>query len=201
MALQSQSNPTECAQSIGADFTKLSQRWPRLDAAVSHENVSGIPAVARQLFDVSPSAGRAAAGICSAGNAMAMRKTIALAFAAALAAGTLSLIPPSAAQNGGMPIFIPPDHSREDLRNHHSRDDLHGEHYDTVVANYTRRCTSLDGQFRRLQAYMGDSAALREALALHAQGVAHCSGGARLQGIDELTAAIRAIGGIPRVEL
>ena len=129
-----------------------------------------------------------------------MPKTIALAFAAALAAGTLSLIPPSAAQNGGLPIFIPPDHSRNDHHNH-SRDDLHGEHYDTVVANYTRRCTSLDSQFTRLQAYMGDSAALREALALHAQGVAHCNSGARLQGIDELTAAIRAIGGIPRVEL
>ena len=131
---------------------------------------------------------------------MAMRKTIALAFAAALAAGTLSLIPPSAAQNGGMPIFIPPDHSRDDHRNH-SRDDLHGEHYDTVVANYTRRCASLDGQFSRLRAHMGDSAALREASALHEQGVAHCNGGARQQGIDELTAAIRRIGGIPRVEL
>jgi hypothetical protein len=48
---------------------------------------------------------------------------------------------------------------------------------------------------------MGDSAALREAMALHEQGVADCNGGARLQGIDELTAAIRRIGGIPRVEL
>jgi hypothetical protein len=48
---------------------------------------------------------------------------------------------------------------------------------------------------------MGDSAALREATALYAQGVAHCNGGARQQGIDELTAAIRRIGGIPRVEL
>jgi hypothetical protein len=48
---------------------------------------------------------------------------------------------------------------------------------------------------------MAASAALREAAALHDQGVAHCNGGARLQGIDELTAAIRKIGGIPRVEL
>ena len=131
---------------------------------------------------------------------MAMRTTIALAFAAALAAGTLSPIPPAAAQNGGIPVFIPPDHARDDHRDH-SRDDLHGEHYDTVVANYTRRCVSLDGQFSRLRAHSGDSAALRQGTALYKQGVADCNGGARLQGIDELTAAIRAIGGIPRVEL
>lgn len=129
-----------------------------------------------------------------------MPKTITLAFAAALAAGTLSLAQPSAAQNGGVPIFIPPEHVRDDHRNH-SRDDLHGEHYDTVVANYTRRCASLDGQFSRLRAQMGDSAALRQGTALYKRGVADCNGGARLQGIDELTAAIRAIGGVPRVEL
>jgi hypothetical protein len=42
---------------------------------------------------------------------------------------------------------------------------------------------------------------LQQAAALHDQGVAHCNGGARQQGIDELTAAIRRIGRIPRVEL
>jgi len=123
---------------------------------------------------------------------MALHKTIALTFAAALGATALPLIPQSAAQNGGTPTFIPPNHSRGDQ---------HGEHYDNVTGNYTRRCTSLDSQYIRLQAHMGPSAALREATALHAQGVAHCNGGARLQGIDELTAAIRRIGGIPRVEL
>ena len=122
---------------------------------------------------------------------MPIQKTIRLAFAAAIAAATLPVISPSAAQNGGPPTFIP----------NHNAQDQRGEHYDTVVANYTRRCTSLDGQFSRLQAHMGASAALREAAALHDQGVAHCNGGARLQGIDELTAAIRKIGGIPRVEL
>jgi hypothetical protein len=81
------------------------------------------------------------------------------------------------------------------------RENQSGEHYDTVVANYTRRCTSLDGQFTRLRATMATSTMLQQASALHDQGVAHCNGGARLQGIDELTAAIRQIGGIPRVEL
>ncbi len=123
---------------------------------------------------------------------MAMQKTIVLAFAAAIAAATLPVISQSAAQNGSSPIFIPNNNRMQDQR---------GEHYDTVVANYTRRCASLDGQFSRLQARMGASAALREASALHEQGVEHCNGGARLQGIDELTAAIRKIGGIPRVEL
>jgi len=131
-------------------------------------------------------------GHCSAGIAMAMQKTIVLAFAAALAAATLPVSQP-AAQNGSTTIFIP--------NNHRTQQDQRGEHYDNVVANYTRRCTSLDGQFNRLRARMGDSAALREASALHEQGVEHCNGGARLQGIDELTAAIREIGGIPRVEL
>ena len=120
---------------------------------------------------------------------MTMQKTILLAFAAAVAAATLPVYQ-YAAQNA--PIFIPNNRAKQEER---------GEHYDNVVANYTRRCASLDSQFNRLRARMGDSAALREASALHEQGVEHCNGGARLQGIDELTAAIREIGGIPRVEL
>jgi len=130
-------------------------------------------------------------GHCSAGIAMAMQKSIVLAFAAAIAAATPPVISQSAAQSGSTPIFIPNNRMQ----------DQRGEHYDTVVANYTRRCASLDGQFSRLRARMADSAGLREASALHDQGVAHCKGVARLQGIDELTAAIRKIGGIPRVEL
>ena len=124
---------------------------------------------------------------------MTMQKTILLAFAVAVTAATLPVISQSAAQNRSPPIFIP--------NNHRMQQDQRGEHYDNVVANYTRRCTSLDGQFNRLRARMGDSAALREASVLHEQGVEHCNGGARLQGIDELSAAIREIGGIPRVEL
>ena len=76
-----------------------------------------------------------------------------------------------------------------------------GEHYDTVMANYIRRCTDLSNQFERARAEMAPSAQLEEASALYAQGVAHCGGGARLQGIDELTAAIRQLGAIPRVTL
>ncbi len=124
---------------------------------------------------------------------MPMQKTIVLAFAAAVAAATLPALAQPAAHSGSTTIFIP--------NNHRTQEDQRGEHYDNVVANYTRRCTSLDGQFNRLRARMADSAALREASALHEQGVEHCNGGARLQGIDELTAAIREIGGIPRVEL
>lgn len=118
------------------------------------------------------------------------KKSIVLAFAAAVAAVALPVATRTAAADGSR-IFIP----------NHNAQDQRGEHYDTVVANYTRRCTSLDGQFSRLRAARADSAALQEAAALHDQGVAHCNGGARLQGIDELTAAIRRIGGIPRVEL
>jgi hypothetical protein len=130
-------------------------------------------------------------GRCSTGIAMSMQKTILLAFAAAVAAATLP-VSHSAAQNGSTTIFIPNNRAKQDQR---------GEHYDNVVGNYTRRCASLDGQFNRLRARMADSAVMREASALHEQGVEHCNGGARLQGIDELTAAIREIGGIPRVEL
>jgi hypothetical protein len=81
------------------------------------------------------------------------------------------------------------------------RENRGGEHYDTVMANYTRRCTDLSNQFERARAEMAPSAQLEQASALYAQGVAHCSGGARLQGIDELTAAIRQLGAIPRVTL
>ena len=122
---------------------------------------------------------------------MTMQKTIALTFAAAMAATTLPVLSQAVAQ-GSSSVFIPPSHDRENQS---------GEHYDTVQANYTRRCTSLDGQFTRLRASMANSSMLQQASALHDQGVAHCNGGARLQGIDELTAAIRQIGGIPRVEL
>jgi hypothetical protein len=122
---------------------------------------------------------------------MTMQKMIALTFAAAVAAATLPVLSHAVAQ-GSSSVFIPPSHSRENQS---------GEHYDTVQANYTRRCTSLDGQFTRLRASMANSSMLQQASALHDQGVAHCNGGARLQGIDELTAAIRQIGGIPRVEL
>jgi len=75
----------------------------------------------------------------------------------------------------------------------------HGEHYDTVMANYTRRCTDLTSQFERARADMPPSAQLSEASALYESGVAHCTGGARLLGIDELNAAIRYLGVIPRV--
>ena len=122
---------------------------------------------------------------------MSVYKTIALTFAAVLAATAFPVLSHAVAQ-GSSTIFIPPNHARENQN---------GEHYDTVQANYTRRCTSLDGQFTRLRASMADSSMLQQASALHDQGVAHCNGGARLQGIDELTAAIRQIGGIPRVEL
>jgi hypothetical protein len=77
----------------------------------------------------------------------------------------------------------------------------HGEHYDTVMANYTRRCTDLRTQFEQARANMADSPQLAQATALYDLGVSHCAGGARLQGIDELSAAIRQIGVIPRVTL
>src|SRR6185437_6785638 len=101
---------------------------------------------------------------CSTGMTVAMQKTVVLAFAAAIAAAMLPGISPSAAQSAGTRIFIP----------NHDAQDQRGEHYDTVVANYTRRCTSLDGQFSRLRASMGASPALPAAVALHDQGVAHC---------------------------
>lgn len=76
-----------------------------------------------------------------------------------------------------------------------------GEHYDTVMANYTRRCTDLSAQFNRAYAERPDSSELAEAVALYRQGAAHCSSGARLRGIRELTAAIRMLGARPRVSL
>jgi hypothetical protein len=76
-----------------------------------------------------------------------------------------------------------------------------GEHYDNVMANYTRRCTDLTAQFDQAQAERPDAPQSAEAIALYQQGVAHCSSGARLRGIKELTAAIRMIGAIPRVRL
>jgi len=84
---------------------------------------------------------------------------------------------------------------------HFFRSNRGGEHYDTVMANYTRRCTDLRSQFERARAEMAPSQQLAAASALYDQGVSHCAGGARLQGIDELTAAIRQIGAIPRVML
>jgi hypothetical protein len=87
--------------------------------------------------------------------------------------------------------------SRKHRHFHSSR----GEHYDTVMANYTRRCTDLRSQFERARAEMAPSQQLAAATALYEQGVSHCAGGARLRGIDELTAAIRQIGAIPRVTL
>jgi len=135
---------------------------------------------------------------------MIMQKTFALAFATAIAAAPLPVAsqPPAKAGSGGntgsSTIFIPPPGSTPGSSTAHRRP---GDHYDNVVGNYIRRCSSLDHQFNRLQARMGPSSAMNAALQLHEQGVEHCNGGARLQGIDELTAAIRTIGGIPRVEL
>jgi len=88
--------------------------------------------------------------------------------------------------------------SRKRYRHDHSN---RGEHYDTVMANYTRRCTDLSNQFERASADFAPSEQLARATALYQQGVAHCEGGARLTGIDELTAAIRQLGAIPRVTL
>ncbi len=76
-----------------------------------------------------------------------------------------------------------------------------GEHYDTVMANYTRRCTDLSARFNRALAQRPDAPELAEAVALYQQGAADCSNGARLRGIRELTDAIRTIGAIPRVSL
>jgi hypothetical protein len=75
------------------------------------------------------------------------------------------------------------------------------DHYGIVTANYVRRCTDLGSQFDQARAQLPDSPQVAEAIALYEQGVAHCSGGARLQGIEELTAAIEMIGAIPRVNL
>ena len=76
-----------------------------------------------------------------------------------------------------------------------------GEHYDTVMANYTRRCTDLCTQFEQARTDFAPSQQLATASALYDRGVAHCAGGARLQGIDELNAAIRQLGASPRVTL
>ena len=76
-----------------------------------------------------------------------------------------------------------------------------GEHYDTVMANYIRRCNDLGGQYSRARAERPESAQLAAADALYERGVTHCSDGARMQGIEELTEAIRLIGAIPRVSL
>lgn len=76
-----------------------------------------------------------------------------------------------------------------------------GEHYDTVMANYTRRCTDLNAQFNRALAERSEAPQLADAVALYQQGAANCSSGARLQGIKELTEAIRLIGARPRVSL
>ena len=88
--------------------------------------------------------------------------------------------------------------SRKRYRHHNSS---RGEHYDTVMANYIRRCTDLSNQFERASADFAPSQQLAQATVLYEQGVAHCEGGARLTGIDELTAAIRQLGAIPRVTL
>ena len=86
-------------------------------------------------------------------------------------------------------------------KHRHFRSNRGGEHYDTVMANYTRRCTDLRSQFERARAEMAPSQQLAAASALYDRGVSHCAGGARLQGIDELTAAIRQLGAIPRFTL
>ena len=122
---------------------------------------------------------------------MAIPKMLALAFAATIAAATLPVVSQSAAQGDGPQIFIPNQKERQE----------HGEHYDTVVGNSIRRCASLERQFNRLQRRISDPAVLQQASALHEQGVADCSTGPRFRGVDELSEAIRRIGGIPRVEL
>jgi len=79
----------------------------------------------------------------------------------------------------------------------HRSGDRGGEHFDNVMANYARRCAELDQQFVRERAGRPDSAGLREASALYDVGSAHCRGGAGLTAIDELSEAIKRIGGIP----
>jgi hypothetical protein len=90
-----------------------------------------------------------------------------------------------------------------DLEAGHKKKRVHrgGEHYDTVMANYIRRCADLDAQFNRALAARSDAPQYADAVALYQQGAANCSSGARLRGIRELTEAIRMISARPRVSL
>lgn len=106
--------------------------------------------------------------------------------AIALLAGVAFLAQPLDAEAGSRKLF---------------KGDNRGEHYDIVTGNYIRRCTDLSGQFSRARAERPESAQLSAADALYNQGVTHCEGGARMQGIDELKEAIRMLGEIPRVTL
>jgi hypothetical protein len=98
-----------------------------------------------------------------------MHKTIALALATGIAVATLPGISQSAPQSRSTPIFIANEHDEKE--NNERMRHQGGEHYDTVVGNYTRRCTSLDGQFKHLRARPG--AGSREASALCPQGPMH----------------------------
>jgi len=118
---------------------------------------------------------------------MTRLRNIAFAIIAAIAAPGLPVA--IGAQPGGAPDFFIPEGGERG-----------GEHYDTVQGNYTRRCNSLSSQFTRARSGMADSDRLRQASALYEKGVGHCHGGARLQGIDELSQAIQMIGRIPLLE-
>jgi hypothetical protein len=100
---------------------------------------------------------------------------------------TLAAVAQPLDQASARRLFTPGDRSRNQG----------GEHFDTVMANYARRCTELDLQFTRESAGRPDSDRLRQAVALYGQGAAHCRGGAGAQGVDELSDAITLIGGTP----
>jgi len=115
-----------------------------------------------------------------------------LAVAAALVASVFALSDNLAAAGTSPTVFIPPKPSASA----HVR--RAGGHYSTAIANQIRQCNGLS--FAYDQAVSGQGAKVsQEAQALHDQGVAMCAGGARTEGITNLSTALRDIGVTPRV--
>ena len=112
--------------------------------------------------------------------------------AAALLVGTATV--PATARSD--PFFVP--NAGKDLDSHDAP--VHRpSHYDVVVAEQIRRCADLSSQFNQALARTADSPMTRGAMPDYRQGVTLCDGGARMQGVATLEAALKEIGAVPHI--
>jgi hypothetical protein len=117
--------------------------------------------------------------------------------AAVLAAAALVPLADTASAASNRPFFPPPSGASQPPSSTAAQR-RPGSHYSIVAGKLIRQCTDLEGQFDRAVASVQGASWTRNAQALRAQGGTACSQGEREQGIDQLRAAVKAIGAVPR---
>jgi hypothetical protein len=118
-------------------------------------------------------------------------------FAAAMAAAALLPLADTASAASSRPFLPSPQGTSQPPPSSTAAQRRPGSHYSIVAGELIRQCADLEGQFDRAVAGVQGASWTRNAQALRAQGGTACSQGERDQGIDQLRAAVKAIGAVP----